>query len=237
ACGEGPMTVDERGNLVLAFARTLFVNGQATDQTVAAADRLARAVGLRAQIMARWGELQLQSDGKDAAAVLQVAADPAGIDIDSVVSTMRAIAQVESGQLPPDVAMKTIGEISQAPPAPTWLFALAAAVGAVALSVIFGVEHFPTAVLIFVSAGAGAFLRRGLARLTGNVFVQPFSAAILAGVIGGLAVDYDLSSSLRLVAVCPCMVLVPGPHILNGAIDLVNGRIHLGAARLLYAAL
>src|SRR5262249_25880058 len=189
ACGEGPMTVDERGNLVLAFARTLFVNGQATDQTVAAADRLARAVGLRAQIMARWGELQLQSDGKDAAAVLQVAADPAGIDMDRVVSTMRAIAHVESGQLPPDVAMKTIGEISQAPPAPTWLFALAAAVGAVALSVIFGVEHFPTAVLIFVSAGAGAFLRRGLARLTGNVFVQPFSAAILAGVIGGLAVD------------------------------------------------
>jgi len=231
------MTVDERSNLVLAFARTLFVNGQATHETEAAAGRLARAVGLHAQIMARWGELQLQPDGNDATGTLQVAADPAGIDMDRVASTMQAVEQVESGHLPPDAAMKAIGDIAQAPPAPTWLFALAAAAGAVALSVIFGVEHFSTAVFIFVSAGAGAFLRRGLARLSANVFVQPFAAAILAGVIGGLAVNYDLSSSLRLVAVCPCMVLVPGPHFLNGAIDLINGRIHLGAARFLYATL
>ena len=231
------MTLDERSHLVLAFARTLFINGQATDQTVTAADRLARAVGLRAQIMARWGELQLQSQGKDAIGFFQVGADPAGIDMDRVVSTMQAIEQIESKKLSSDIAMKAIGEIAQAPPAPTWLFALAAAAGALALSVIFGVEHLPAAVLIFVSAGAGAFLRRGLARLSNNVFIQPFSAALLAGVIGGLAVNYDLSSSLRLVAVCPCMVLVPGPHFLNGAIDLINGRIHLGAARLLYAAL
>jgi uncharacterized membrane protein YjjP (DUF1212 family) len=231
------MTVDERSTLVLTFARTLFANGQATDQIVAAAERLARAVNLRAQLMARWGELQLQFDGKDATGVLQVAADPAGIDMARVVSTMQVAEQVESGRLPPDVAMKAIGEISQAPPAPTWLFALAAAAAAVALSVIFGVEHFPAAVVIFVSAGAGAFLRRALARLSANVFVQPFCAALLAGTIGGLAVNYDLSSSLRLVAVCPCMVLVPGPHVLNGAIDLLNGRIHLGAARFLYAAL
>jgi uncharacterized membrane protein YjjP (DUF1212 family) len=60
---------------------------------------------------------------------------------------------------------------------------------------------------------------------------------MLSGVIGALAVRYQLSSSLRLVAVCPCMVLVPGPHVLNGALDLVEGRIHLGAARLIYAGL
>jgi len=33
------------------------------------------------------------------------------------------------------------------------------------------------------------------------------------------------------------MVLVPGPHILNGALDVVRGRIDLGAARLFYAGL
>src|SRR5262249_53558085 len=60
---------------------------------------------------------------------------------------------------------------------------------------------------------------------------------VLAGIIGGLAIRYDLSSSLRLVAVCPCMVLVPGPHFLNAAQDLIGGRIHLGAARLIYAGL
>ncbi|MEA2917693.1 MAG: hypothetical protein QOJ15_9774 [Bradyrhizobium sp.] len=230
------MMADERCNLVLTFARTLFVNGQATDRTVAAAQRLGRALGLRADVMARWGELQLQSDS-EATPFCQVPADPAGVDMDRVASTVRAIEDVESGRLTPDAAMKAIGVISRAPPAPTWLFALAAAAGAVALSVIFGVGHFLPAVLIFVSAGAGAILRRALARWSGNYFIQPFGAAVLAGLIGALAVRYDLSSSLRLVAVCPCMVLVPGPHFLNSAVDLISGRIHLGAARLLYAGL
>jgi len=230
------MTSDERCNLVLAFARTLFINGQATDQAVAAAERLGRALGLRANVMARWGELQLQSDS-ETAPFCQAAADPAGVDMDRVALTMRAIEEVESARLKPDAAMKAIGVISRAPPAPTWLFALAAAAGAVALSVIFGVGHFLPAVLIFVSAGAGAILRRAVAQLSANDFIQPFCAAILAGLIGALAVRYDLSSSLRLVAVCPCMVLVPGPHFLNGALDLIGGRIHLGAARLVYAGI
>jgi uncharacterized membrane protein YjjP (DUF1212 family) len=230
------MTSDERSKLVLTFARTLFVNGQATDQTVAAAERLARALGLRANILARWGELRLWSDSAEIP-ISQIAADPAGVDMDRVASTMRAIADVEENRLTPDAAVKAIGVISRAGPAPTWLFALAAAAGAVALSVIFGVEHFVPMVLIFVSAGVGATLRRALAQLSGNDFVQPFCAAILAGLIGGLAVVYDLSSSLRLVAVCPCMVLVPGPHFLNSALDLIGGRIHLGLARLVYAAL
>jgi uncharacterized membrane protein YjjP (DUF1212 family) len=230
------MTSDERCNLVLTFARTLFINGQATDQTVAAATRLGRTLGLRANVMARWGELQLQSDSKTTP-FAQVPADPAGVDMDRVASTMRAIEDVGSGRLTPDAAMKAIRVISRAPPAPTWLFALAAAAGAVALSVIFGVDHFLPMALIFVSAGAGAILRRALAEFSANDFIQPFCAAILAGLIGALAVRYDLSSSLRLVAVCPCMILVPGPHFLNSAVDLISGRIHLGAARLAYAGL
>jgi uncharacterized membrane protein YjjP (DUF1212 family) len=229
------MTSDERGALVLAYARTLFVNGQATDQTVAAAERLGRALRLNGKILARWGEIQLQIDDRNG--ILQVAADPGGVDMDRVASTMRAIEEIEAGRLTPEAGTKLIGAISRKPPASTWLFALAAAAGAVALSVIFGVAHFTPMVLIFISAGAGAVLRRALGQLTENDFVQPFCAAILAGLIGALAVRYDLSSSLRLVAVCPCMVLVPGPHFLNSALDLIGGRIHLGAARLLYAIL
>jgi uncharacterized membrane protein YjjB (DUF3815 family) len=105
------------------------------------------------------------------------------------------------------------------------------------LAVIFGVQHLAAAALILVSAGAGAILRRSLAKYSANVFLQPFCASLLAGVIGALAVRYQLSSSLRLVAVCPCMILVPGPHVLNGALDLIGGRIHLGAARLVYSGL
>ena len=231
------MSLQERSNLILTFAKVLFANGQATDQTVDAAERLGRGLGLRARIIPRWGELELQAQDKDAQLSLQIAADPTGVDMDRVASTMRAVEDVEARRLSPDAASEAIAAIAKAPPAPTWLFALAAAAGAVALSVIFGVEHFLPTVLIFVSAGAGAILRRAVARVSANVFLQPFCAALLAGVIGAIAVRYNLSSSLRLVAVCPCMVLVPGPHFLNSALDLIAGRIHLGGARLIYAGL
>src|SRR6516162_6232865 len=236
-CGEAPMTTDERSRLVLAFARVLYINGQATEQTVSAAERLARALGLRATIVPRWGELELLVDDQQRMLTAQVAADPAGVEMDRVASAMRAIDAVESGRLTAEAATKSIADISRTTPAPTWLFALAAAAGAVALSVIFGVHHVSAAALIFVSAGAGAFLRRALGQLSANLLLQPFCAAVLAGIIGAVAVRYDLSSSLRLVAVCPCMVLVPGPHFLNGALDLINGRISLGAARWIYAGL
>jgi uncharacterized membrane protein YjjP (DUF1212 family) len=231
------MPSDERSNLVLALARVLFINGQATEQTVAATEGLARRLGSRVTLMPRWGELQLQSSDKDVNLICQLPADPTGVDMDRVASAMRLVKDVETGKVAPAAAMRVLGAISRAPPAATWLFALAAAAGAVALAVIFGVKQPAAAVLIFLSGGAGAVLRRGLTRLTTNVFVQPFCAALLAGIIGALAVRYQLSTSLRLVAVCPCMVLVPGPHILNGALDLANGRIHLGAARLIYAML
>ena len=231
------MTLEERSNLVLAFAQVLFVNGQATEQTVTAAEQLGCALGLRAKVMPRWGELLIQSENQDSRLTSRVAADPSAVDMERVASTTRAIQDIGAGRLAPAAAPATIAGISRAPPAPTWLFTLAAAAGAVALAVIFGVEHPVAAGLIFVSAAAGAILRRAVARYSANAFIQPFCAALVAGVVGALAVRYQLSSSLRLVAVCPCMVLVPGPHVLNGALDLINGRIHLGAARLIYAGL
>src|SRR6202171_2553095 len=116
------MTLDKRSDLVLAFARVLYVNGQATDQTVAATERLGSALGLRAELMPRWGELQLLSAEKDGSLIRQVVADPTGVDMDRVASTMRAIEDIEAGRLAPEAALKAIGAVSRAPPGSLWVF-------------------------------------------------------------------------------------------------------------------
>jgi uncharacterized membrane protein YjjP (DUF1212 family) len=231
------MSLEERAELILAFARVLYVNGQSTDQTLIVAEQLGHTLGLRAKILPRWGELQLQVEAGAARLSSGIAAEPTAVEMDRVAATMRAIEDLGAGRLAPNAAMATINTIAQKPPAPAWLFTLAAAAGAVALAVIFGVQHLPAVALIFVSAGAGAIFRRSLARYSTNVFLQPFCTSLLAGVVGALAVRYQMSSSLRLVAVCPCMILVPGPHVLNGALDIIKGRIDLGSARLIYASL
>jgi uncharacterized membrane protein YjjP (DUF1212 family) len=231
------MTLEQRSNLVLALARVLYVNGQATEQIIAATARLGSALGMRVSLAPRWGELRLEAEERSETRACQIEADPAGVDMDRVAAAMQAVQDVEAGRLDIDALPNAVAVISVRPPAPTWLFTLAAALAAAALAVIFGIQHWLPAALIFVSAAAGAVLRRGLAQVSANLFLQPFGAALLAGVVGGLATRAGLSSSLRLVVVCPCMVLVPGPHFLNAALDLVAGRIHLGAARLLYAML
>lgn len=231
------ISLEDRANLMLAFARVLYVNGQSTEETVAAAEKLGRTLGVRAVLMPRWGELQLKVEEGAHSAVAQVLADPSGVGMQRVAVAARAIEDIGSGKLTEGAAQPFVESIANIPPAPTWLFTVAASVGAAALAVIFGVSHFTAIALIVFSAASGAMARRLLARRSANLFVQPFFAALIAGLVGGFAARYELSSSLRLVAVCPCMVLVPGPHFLNGALDLGNGRIHLGAARLMYAVL
>ena len=231
------MTREERSNLVLALSRVLYINGESTYQTLRAAERVGHCLGSRVTIFPHWGELEVQTEDTDGKLVSSIEAAPTGVDMDRVASTLRTVEEFCDGRLATANAMERVSRIAEKPPAPTWMFTLATAVGAVALAVLFGVQHLTAAALIFGSAAVGAFLRRTLAHYSTNIFLQPFGAALVAGVVGALAVRYELSSSLRLVAVCPCMVLVPGPHFLNGMLDLIQGRVNLGSARLIYAVL
>jgi uncharacterized membrane protein YjjB (DUF3815 family) len=85
------MTLEERAGLVLAVARVLYVNGQSTDQTLASAESFGHTLGLRAQIMPRWGELQLEAQDNDTRLISVVAADPTGVAMGRVTSAMRVI--------------------------------------------------------------------------------------------------------------------------------------------------
>ncbi|HZD48346.1 MAG TPA: threonine/serine exporter family protein, partial [Silvibacterium sp.] len=224
-------------DLLSTSARLLFGNGQTTERMVAASEQLAEALGFRAGVFPRWGELVVRIEDDAGSHYEIVAAEPAGVDMRKVTATMAAIDKVCDGRMDAAAMQSGLETITRLPPISIARFALLAAAGAAALGVIFGTAHLLSLVLIALSAGAGACLRRWLAGMSRNLFVQPFCAALLAGVAGAIAFRLQLSSVVRLIAVCPCMVLVPGPHLLNGMIDLARARIALGAARITYASL
>jgi uncharacterized membrane protein YjjP (DUF1212 family) len=228
-----PATFD----LITSGAALLFANGQTTEGMVSAVIRTARTRGLKANVFPRWGELTVRIEGNASSQDSRIAVDPSGVDMNKVAAAMAVFDQVQDGRMDTAEAKSAFAGINRLPPVSLLRFAVMAAAGAAALSEIFGVTHFLSLVLIALSAGAGAVLRRWLAGISRNPFVQPFCAALLAGIIGAIAVRLQLSSVLRLVAVCPCMVLVPGPHILNGMLDLARSRIPLGGARLAFAGL
>ena len=223
--------------LILVSARLLFGNGQTTERTVAAVEQLADALGFRATVFPRWGELTVRIDNDAGSLYEIIAVEPVGVDMNKVAATVSVIDKVCDGRMDAEAARSALEAVTRFAPVSVARFALLAAAGAAALGVIFGAAHLPSLVLIALSAGAGACLRRWLAGISRNPFVQPLCAALLAGAVGAIVVRLQLSSVLHLVAVCPCMVLVPGPHLLNGAIDLARARIALGASRIAYASL
>ena len=231
-------SIKKHAEIILAFATVLYVNGQTTTQVIRETKKIARVLHLNILFAPRWGELWLKvSDSTGEQFECIAIADPVGVHMGRVIATMKILESFYQGKSTLEQAYDELAVINNQPPSPTWLFTLAAAGGAVALGVIFGLNEWSAAFLIALSAVLGAIARRYIATITSNLLVQPLVAAGISGILGAIAVHYQLSSSLRLVALCPCMVLVPGPHFLNSALDFIHGRMHLGMARLGLAVL
>lgn len=223
--------------LLSHVAKLLLENGQSTEKIITTSGRLADAMGFRATVFPQWGELTIRIDDASVPRYEIVGCAPLGVDMRKAAAATDVIDEVCDGRLDAETARSALDTIARFPPVSLTRFALLAAAGAAALGVIFGAAHLLSLALVAISAGAGACLRRWLSGMGRNPFVQPLCAALLAGIIGAVAARLQFSSSLRLVAVCPCMILVPGPHLLNGTIDLARARIGLGASRLAYAGL
>jgi uncharacterized membrane protein YjjP (DUF1212 family) len=186
-------------------------------------------------VFPRWDELIVRIEsGESSSAQIAVVA-PVAVDMHKVLETERVVEAISKRELSPQEGRSAFDRISALPPVTLGRFVLAAAVGACALAVVWGASGPLTFPLIAFSAAAGALLRRWLSRVIPTFLVQPFGAALIAGLVGGMAQRLQLDSALALIAVCPCMVLVPGPHFLNGFIDLARARIALGCARLAFA--
>ena len=232
SCPE-PLTCEAALKTTALAATLLFAHGQTTERTVIAAERLGRGLGVTVKVLPYWGELIVELDGAPISQI--VPAKPLGVDMGRVLAVTTVIDQVCHGTLPAEAAPSALELAGRLPPASTLRFTLFAAIGAASLGVIFGALDATTLLLIAASAAIGAVVRRWLSGFSNNPLIQPLCAAFIAGIVAAAASRFRLSDAIALVGFCPCMVLVPGPHILNGAIDLARTRIALGIARLSYA--
>ena len=232
--------LDEIEALLCNVAGLLYVNGQTTHRMIERVERLAHALGYAADCFPNWGEIVIcitQSGESGAQKIAPVAGPPVSVDMNKVMKTVEVLDRVSAGRLDVRGATAALKAIALLPPASTLRFAALAGAGAAALGVIFGDALPFSLVLIAVSAAAGAVLRQFIAMLGGTALAQVLGAALLAGIAAAGAVRFLGVADETLLALCPCMVLMPGPHFLNAALDFAHLRISLGQARFSYAAL
>jgi uncharacterized membrane protein YjjP (DUF1212 family) len=218
---------------VALAASLLFANGQTTDRTVAATERLGRSFDLDVRVLPQWGELTVEVEGTVLSKVSAVA--PLGVDMGRVLAVSRIVDQVCDRSLSKEFAHPYLEEAGHLRSISTLRFTIFSAIGAAALGVILGAPSARSLLLIALSAGIGGLARRLLAILGRNPFAQPLCASAIAGLVAAVVIRMHVSDAPTLVAFCPCLVLIPGPHILNGASDLARTHISLGVSRLVYA--
>lgn len=222
---------DDLADLMTALA-LLHTNGQSTAETLDMGARLARHFGRDLTLMPGWDGISVLDRDDPTGTLHLTPGQPAAVNMRRVAAVTDACEALITARLPRPDFRDALDRAARLPASGDAAFAGAAALGAVALAVIFG-GHIPASMLmIALAAGLGGLLRRRMgAQGIGGIW-QAFAAALLAGLFGALADHLHLTSAQRLVAVCPCMVLVPGPHLLNASFDIVAGRIHIGMARL-----
>jgi uncharacterized membrane protein YjjB (DUF3815 family) len=87
-----------------------------------------------------------------------------------------------------------------------------------------------------LATGLGLLARQELGRRHFSLLALPLIAALIGAVLGGLAIRLGWTRSPELVLIVPALMLVPGPHLINGLLDLIDNYLPMSLSRLGLAA-
>ncbi len=222
---------------ILRAAILLHDSGQSTAMTLTAVRRLSRGLGQPAEIIPGWSTLTVYDPRTGGANAVTGQTRPIAVNMRRVATVMRAVDDAGRRSVDRREIEQVLDDAARLPPSSTLAFVMACGLGAAALSIVFGVTDLRAVGLISAAAALGGLLRRLVATVTSDVLLPIFGAAVIAGAAGALAGAVGLQVPGGLVALCPAMVMVPGPQILIGAMDLLATRMPLALARLGYALL
>jgi uncharacterized membrane protein YjjP (DUF1212 family) len=139
---------------------------------------------------------------------------------------------VRRGALDASSALSSLKRVeAETPRQSRWLAALLLGAAAASFAQILGADPGAT-VVAGVAACAGLLARQELGRRHFSLLALPLTAAFIGAVLGGLAIRLGWTRSPELVVIVPALMLVPGPHLINGLFDLIDNQVPMSLSRL-----
>lgn len=226
---------ERRRQFVFELAKGLHGDGQQTTETIRDVTALGKRLGLDVTLMPRWGEMIMTTSvpGQSERTLDIAPCTPHHVVMNRVGAFLHLTQVVDASNV--ELANRSLRLIKQLRPIPLLLFILACIGSALAISLIFGANQADSLLTVAIAATLGALARRGLAHLGVGHLWQIGSAAFLAGLTGVVAKLWHPDIDIHLVALCPALILTPGPPILNGLMDIMANRVTLGVSRLAFA--
>lgn len=141
------------------------------------------------------------------------------------------LQRVRDGEIDATHALTLLNQIeAETPKHPSWLVALVLGLAAAALACLLGADA-AGATAAGIGTGLGLLARRELGRRHFNLLMLPFTAALIGAVLSGIAIRFGWTGTPGLALIVPSLMLIPGPHLINALLDLVDNYLPMSLAR------
>ena len=142
------------------------------------------------------------------------------------------LRRVRDGGLSVSAATAELARVeADTPKHSRWLAIAVLGAAASALAALLGAD-VGAVFVVGIATALGLFARQELGRRHVALLALPFTAAFIGAVLGGIAIRLGWTQSLGLVLIVPSLMLVPGPHLINGLLDLIDNYLPMSIARL-----
>ena len=148
----------------------------------------------------------------------------------------RIIDKVCAGKLQLPEAIKVLDEVEKtAGRHDRWTLSLMFGLAAGALAWLLSADWAGMAV-ITISSALGMLARQEMHKYHPVLFALPFVAALIGSLMGGAVIQLGWTHTPGICLIVPALMLVPGPHLINGLYDMIENNMQTGIPRLGLAA-
>lgn len=225
--------LEQAAHLGLGIGRLMFLNGAEASHVRDAVTRVIAAFGYECRLIVTYEALLLTvASGEEFRTKVGYRIPAINVNMAAVGAINRLIDDLEQGRQTPAQAQATMDAIPHAPPIwNRWVVVLGIGLTAGSLARLFGGD-WGSFFVAWLAGSAGMIVRQEMGRRGFNIFLIPFIAALVSGIVGGLGVLLNLTASPALCLLAPGMVIVPGVPLVNAVEEMIKNHITLGMARL-----
>jgi uncharacterized membrane protein YjjP (DUF1212 family) len=225
--------IEDVAHWTLHVGRLLLGSGADTAQVQESMVRFAAAFGCEAHPVVTYEVLFLTViAGEQFRTKVGYRVPALNVNMAAVAAIGQLVGEVEAGRSKLAEAREELENIEHRSPVyGRWIVIIALGLTAACLARLFGGD-WPTFWVSWLAGSVGMWLRQILGRRGLNLFFIPFAAALVSGIIGGIAVLLGLSGTPALCLVAPGMITVPGVPLVNGMQDAIKNHMTVGISRL-----
>lgn len=148
----------------------------------------------------------------------------------------RTVDKVCAGQMSLPEAIAVLDAVEQTTGRhDRWTLSLMFGLAAGALAWLLSADWAGMAV-IALSSAIGMLVRQYMHRFHPVLFALPFVAALIGSLMGGVVIRLGWTETPGICLIVPALMLVPGPHLINGLYDMLENNMQTGLPRFGLAA-